>query len=248
MRNLGLDGRTILSASLWNRMKWHGLDSFAPEMVQVSGSCWQGSEPLSSIEHGNLLTSFGLNIFQECLSAYIAPSTLNLGNVWRWVVSFTSWPLYPWVKSHPYPWNSRLGVTQIRTGIFRKEKNLLPLRGIELHILNRPASRIVTILTELLWLKQTKNCSFKVFEQRFLIQCSNCVSGWIILLLEWFLFSSPPPYWICSPTSILLESIGGNFPKTQWPGQKGEPGLQLSTASGFMELYLYSRTSPRWGA
>jgi hypothetical protein len=42
-------------------------------------------------------------------SGCIAPHFLDLGTSWRWMVSFTSHPLYPWGKSFQYPLDRRLG-------------------------------------------------------------------------------------------------------------------------------------------
>jgi len=42
-------------------------------------------------------------------SRCIAPSVLNLGTRWRWVVSFTFRPFYPREKSLRYPLRRRLG-------------------------------------------------------------------------------------------------------------------------------------------
>jgi hypothetical protein len=60
-----------------------------------------------------------------------APRILNLGTRWRWVVSFTPWPLYPQRKSPWYPLNRRLGGTQSRFERSGEEKNSQPLPGIE---------------------------------------------------------------------------------------------------------------------
>jgi len=50
--------------------------------------------------------------------ARIAPIILYLGTRWRWIVSFTSWPLYPHGNSH---W--RRGRPQRRSGRGGEEKN-----------------------------------------------------------------------------------------------------------------------------
>jgi hypothetical protein len=44
-------------------------------------------------------------------SGDIAPPILDLGNRWRWVVSFTPRPLYPQGKSPWYLLDRRLGVS-----------------------------------------------------------------------------------------------------------------------------------------
>jgi hypothetical protein len=64
-------------------------------------------------------------------SGSIAPHVLDLGTRWRWVVSFTSRPLYPQGKNPWYPLNRRLGGPQSRSGRGGEEKNSQPLPGLE---------------------------------------------------------------------------------------------------------------------
>jgi hypothetical protein len=59
------------------------------------------------------------------------PPILNLGTRWRWVVSFTSRPLYPWGKSPRYPLDGTMGRPQSRSGCGGEEKNSRPLAGLE---------------------------------------------------------------------------------------------------------------------
>jgi hypothetical protein len=47
-------------------------------------------------------------------SGGIAPRILDLGTRWRWVVSFTPWPIYPQGKKPWYPLDRRLGGPQSR--------------------------------------------------------------------------------------------------------------------------------------
>jgi hypothetical protein len=51
---------------------------------------------------------------------------LNLGTRWKRIVSFTSWPLYPWEKNARFPLDRRLGRPQISSGHSGKEKNPCP--------------------------------------------------------------------------------------------------------------------------
>jgi hypothetical protein len=53
------------------------------------------------------------------------PRILDLGTSWRWVVCFTSRPLYPRRKISRNPLDRRLGGLQNRSGR-REEKNLAP--------------------------------------------------------------------------------------------------------------------------
>jgi hypothetical protein len=64
---------------------------------------WQGKEMLSLC-----LTKY--RTMKTCLrSGGIAPRILDLGTRWRWVVSFTPWPLYAQRKSPRYAQNRMLG-------------------------------------------------------------------------------------------------------------------------------------------
>jgi hypothetical protein len=64
-------------------------------------------------------------------SGRIAKHILDLGTVWRWVVSFTPRPLYPQEKIPWYPLDRRLGGLQSRSGLGDEEKNTQPSPGIE---------------------------------------------------------------------------------------------------------------------
>jgi hypothetical protein len=68
---------------------------------------------------------------------------------WRWLVSFTPRPLYPRGKSPRYPLDMRFGEPQSQSGRSGEENNLLILLAIELRFLDRPASSLVVISTEL---------------------------------------------------------------------------------------------------
>jgi hypothetical protein len=51
---------------------------------------------------------------------------IDLGTRWRWVVSFTPRPLYPWGNSPTCPLYRRLDGPQNRSGSYEEEKNLAP--------------------------------------------------------------------------------------------------------------------------
>jgi hypothetical protein len=61
-------------------------------------------------------------------SGDVAPRILDLGNRWRWVVSFTCQPLYPQGKSPCYSLDRRLGGPQSRSGRDDEEKIPSPYR------------------------------------------------------------------------------------------------------------------------
>jgi hypothetical protein len=63
----------------------------------------------------------------------------DLGTRWRWMVSFTSWSLYPQGKSSLYPLDWRLGGSQSRFGRGNEEKNSQSPPGIEPCNPDRPA-------------------------------------------------------------------------------------------------------------
>jgi hypothetical protein len=58
----------------------------------------------------------------------VEPHFIDLGTSWRWVVSFTSRPLYPLEKGPWYPLDKRLGGPQGQSGWFGEEKILDPTR------------------------------------------------------------------------------------------------------------------------
>jgi hypothetical protein len=72
-------------------------------------------------------------------SGGIAPRILDLGTRWRWVVSFTSRPLYHKGKNPWYPLDRRLGGPQSRSGRGGEEKNSQPLAGIKPYNPDSPA-------------------------------------------------------------------------------------------------------------
>jgi hypothetical protein len=55
---------------------------------------------------------------------YSCTILLDLGTRWRWVISFTPQPLYPWGKRSWYPLDRRLGGPESLSGCCREEKNL----------------------------------------------------------------------------------------------------------------------------
>jgi hypothetical protein len=79
-------------------------------------------------------------------SGGIAPRIRDLGTRWRWVVSFTPWPLYFRGKGHWYPWNRRVDGAQSRSGRGGEEKIFHYCRCRELNRC-RPASK-PTVLPE----------------------------------------------------------------------------------------------------
>jgi hypothetical protein len=64
-------------------------------------------------------------------SGCISPRFLDPGTSWRWVVSITPRPIYPRGSSPQYSLDRRLGEP--------REDRILPLRGLELRSLDRPA-------------------------------------------------------------------------------------------------------------
>jgi hypothetical protein len=74
-------------------------------------------------------------------------SFFDLGTRWRWVVSFTSRPIYPQEKSACYPLDRRLGGPQSRSGRGAEEKNPQPLPGLEPPIIHPVDQRYSTELS-----------------------------------------------------------------------------------------------------
>jgi hypothetical protein len=61
----------------------------------------------------------------------IAPRILDLSTRWKWMVSFTSRPLFSQGKSPCYPLDRRLGGSQSRSRRGGEEKNSQPLSGLQ---------------------------------------------------------------------------------------------------------------------
>jgi hypothetical protein len=74
------------------------------------------------------LTKYSLLHDGVLWSGYIDPRFLDLDTSWRWVVSFTPWSLYHWVKSPRYPLDRRLYEPQNRYER-HGEVNILDLEG-----------------------------------------------------------------------------------------------------------------------
>jgi hypothetical protein len=81
-------------------------------------------------------------------SGCIAPRNLDLGTRWRWVVSFTTQPLYLQGKSPWYPFDRRLGGPQSRSGRGGEEESSKPLPELEPPIIQPIAQRYTTELSE----------------------------------------------------------------------------------------------------
>ena len=79
------------------------------------------------------LHSFSASALNEGLSPFACPDSCT-------------------VKNHVDPLNRRLGGTLSPCRLLKQEKNLLPVPGIELQFLGRPARSLVTIPTEPSWL------------------------------------------------------------------------------------------------
>jgi hypothetical protein len=97
-------------------------------------------------------------------SGGIAPRIPNFATSWRWVVSFTPWPLYPQWKNACYPLDRRLGGPQGRSGHGDEGKKFHHSCRQELNT-GRPARSTVSILTEPPWLLY----SFNKWDRNFYI-------------------------------------------------------------------------------
>jgi hypothetical protein len=89
-----------------------------PTDIKTAFKCIKFS--LRSTKHNAMKTYWG--------SGGTAPRILDLGTRWRWVVSFTTRPLYPQGKTPWYPFNRRLGGPRSRSGRGGEEKNTQPRR------------------------------------------------------------------------------------------------------------------------
>jgi hypothetical protein len=101
--------------------------------------------PLYALHKGNFVPVLNEVTCHEDVrvAGGMVPCILTLSARWRWMVSFTSQPLYP-----RYPLDRRLNGFQSRsdTAVARTKIPSLPCRKSNL---GRPAHSLVTILTEL---------------------------------------------------------------------------------------------------
>jgi hypothetical protein len=80
-------------------------------------------------------------------SRNIAPCILDLGSRWRWMVSFTPRPLYPYGKRPWYALDRRLGGPQTRSGRGGEDKNSQHLPVLEHRIIQSVVQRCTTELS-----------------------------------------------------------------------------------------------------
>jgi len=71
-----------------------------------------------------------------------APRREDVAGEWRWVVSFTPRPSYPYGRSPRYPVDRTLGGAQSRSGYGGEEKNDQPPPGIEPYNPNLDSRRV----------------------------------------------------------------------------------------------------------
>jgi hypothetical protein len=106
-----------------DRISWHWL-SF---VVKVVG--WRSEISYDMVPVGPIVLVPGKDKKVKCSlwgSRYIDPHFLDLGTSWRWMVSFTLRPLYPWEENPRYLLDRRLGGPQSRSRRCGEEKILDP--------------------------------------------------------------------------------------------------------------------------
>jgi hypothetical protein len=92
----------------------------------------------------------------ESGSVGIAPRVLDLGTRWRWVVSFTPWPLYTQGKSPWYTLDRRFVGHNSQSGRGGKEKKSQPLSGLDPPIIQPVVQRYTTKLHRFQQVEQFK--------------------------------------------------------------------------------------------
>jgi len=96
----------------------------------------------------NFILTLDLNnqapLHEDVLGSEGTVPSINIGDRWRWVVSFTPQPLYPWGTDPRYPLNRRLSGPHSRSG-HGEEKTSQPRRKSNP---NCPARSLVAIPTE----------------------------------------------------------------------------------------------------
>jgi hypothetical protein len=82
---------------------------------------------------------FSTTPWRRMWSVRLTPSIVNLGTGWIWVVSFTSWLLYPQGKNLVSHWTGGWLGRKSLYGRSGEDKNLLSLPRVERRFLGRPA-------------------------------------------------------------------------------------------------------------
>jgi hypothetical protein len=118
-------------------------------------------------------------------SGCIDPYFLDLDTSWKWVVSFTPWPLYPRGKSTWYTLDRRLGGSQSQC-IQHEKKKFFTLKGLELRSICRPAR------SQSLYRLRYPGCLVRYIKNSILF----------ILVLQRCLWKSST-FWVISPYSPL---------------------------------------------
>jgi hypothetical protein len=142
-----LTSNTPIQLQFSNQYGWSPVTSRAGRLrtrsIQVQSLWRAGSKPGDVFAHSrNIVVTQGNVQLSLCLTKHhamktywgnggTAPCILDLGTTWRWVVSFTSRPLYPQGKYPWYPLDRKLGEPQSRSGRGGEEKNSQPPPGIE---------------------------------------------------------------------------------------------------------------------
>jgi hypothetical protein len=111
--------------TLW-RVRWYC--SVVLNLFSASCCYLTNDEILCTAKLSLCLTNYALHYEGVWESGCIDPHFLDIGTSWRWVVSFTSRPLYPREKSPKYPLDRRLGGLQSWSGRRGEEKILDPYR------------------------------------------------------------------------------------------------------------------------
>jgi hypothetical protein len=113
----------------WNVLPYMSMSLFSPSFRPMAGlkSRWNQlifiADPVSSKVKLSLCLTKHHTLKAYWGSGGIAPRILDLGTRWRWVASFTPWPLYPQGKSPWYPLDRRLGGPQSHFGRGSSQEN-----------------------------------------------------------------------------------------------------------------------------
>jgi hypothetical protein len=143
-------------------------------------------------------------------SGGIAPSIIDLGTRWRWVVSFTHRLLYPQGKSPWYSLDRTLGGPQSRSGRGDEEKNSQPLPWLEPPIIQPVAQCYTAELSQLL----DTICRIYIYiaptgdtrsTEKSTVSVIKCLRKWAL--------GKPKPTWECN-TKVKLQKI--DFRDVNW--------------------------------
>jgi hypothetical protein len=97
-------------------------------VLQNIGRWVKSTNSVKKVKFVNVLNWLSTKLWRHMTQWRYSSTIRDLNTRWRWLVSFTPWPLYPRGKSSRYRLDRRLGGPQSRSECCGEEKNLVPAR------------------------------------------------------------------------------------------------------------------------